>query len=99
MLTLSGFAYIIVLREGSLMFRSPDTARKNRIPPGQNITDKWPVLHYGMIATIDISEWTLTIYGLVKEELKIGYQQFIALPRVQVFSDIHYVAFAFTERN
>ena len=50
-----------------------------------------PVLHYGAVPSIDISEWTFTISGLVEEARKISSQEFISLPRVKVFSDIHCV--------
>ena len=28
---------------------STDMQRENRVPPGQVITEKWPVLHYGPV--------------------------------------------------
>ena len=37
---------------------SPDTLRAIRVPPGQRLTQKWPVLHYGSIPRIDASRWT-----------------------------------------
>jgi DMSO/TMAO reductase YedYZ molybdopterin-dependent catalytic subunit len=70
---------------------SPDTQRKNRVPPGQRLTDRWPVLHHGPIPKTDPSEWTLSISGLVDKELTLTHDQFLALPRVKVFSDIHCV--------
>nr|MBC7245846.1 sulfite oxidase-like oxidoreductase [Chloroflexota bacterium] len=70
---------------------SPDTKRVNRIPPGQRLTDKWPVLHYGFVSQIDLAQWTFTISGLVKEKRVLSYEEFTALPRVKVFSDIHCV--------
>lgn len=70
---------------------SPDTKRENRIPPGQRVTEKWPVLHDGRVPYIDVKTWTFTISGLVKEERTINYTEFMALPRVKVFSDIHCV--------
>ena len=70
---------------------SPDTKRANRIPPGQHLTDKWPVLHYGQLPKIEPSQWTLKIFGLVEQERVISYQEFTALPMVKVFSDIHCV--------
>jgi len=70
---------------------SPDTKRANRIPPGQHLTDKWPVLHYGQVPKIETSQWTLKIFGLVEQERVISYQEFTALPMVKVFSDIHCV--------
>ncbi len=73
------------------VIKSPDTEKKERVPPGQKVSEKWPVLHYGTVPNIDVSQWTLTISGLVKEERKISHQEFMLLPRVKVFSDIHCV--------
>jgi len=70
---------------------SPDTKRANRVPPGQHLTDKWPVLHYGQMPKIEPSQWTLKIFGLVEQERVVSYQDFTALPMVKVFSDIHCV--------
>ena len=44
---------------------SPDTLRANRIPPGQKLTNKFPVLHYGPAAKIDASQWKFSITGLL----------------------------------
>jgi DMSO/TMAO reductase YedYZ molybdopterin-dependent catalytic subunit len=70
---------------------SPDTQRQNRLPPGQKLTDKWPVLHYGKVPSIDVKKWTFTIAGLVEKERTMTYEEFTALPQVEVFSDIHCV--------
>jgi DMSO/TMAO reductase YedYZ molybdopterin-dependent catalytic subunit len=71
--------------------QSSDTLRSERIPPGQNETVDWPVLHYGSVPKVDISKWTFTISGSVETELKLNYQQFASLPQEKVFSDIHCV--------
>jgi DMSO/TMAO reductase YedYZ molybdopterin-dependent catalytic subunit len=70
---------------------SPDTLKQNRLPPGQRLTDKWPVLHYGKVHTIETAKWTFNIRGLVVKERTLTYDEFAALPRVEVFSDIHCV--------
>jgi DMSO/TMAO reductase YedYZ molybdopterin-dependent catalytic subunit len=70
---------------------SPDTQRRVRLPPGQRLTDKWPVLHYGKTPSINPRTWTFTITGLVDKERTLTCDEFIALPRVEVFSDIHCV--------
>jgi DMSO/TMAO reductase YedYZ molybdopterin-dependent catalytic subunit len=70
---------------------SPDTQRQNRVPPGQRLTEKWPVLHHGAVPNIDTSEWTFTISGWVEQERALSYDEFMSLPRVKVFSDIHCV--------
>lgn len=76
---------------GERAIKSPDTERKNRIPPGQRLIESWPVLHHGEVQRIDVSRWTFTISGLVDKERKLTYEEFKALPQVQVFSDIHCV--------
>ena len=70
---------------------SPDTLRKDRVPPGQRLTDKWPVLHYGSVPKIKPGEWTFRIHGLVEKEKKLSLDEFTSLPMVEVFSDIHCV--------
>jgi len=73
------------------IIKSSDTERKDRVPPGQKLTEKWPALHYGSVPDIDISKWKFAVFGLVEKEHKLSYQEFTALPQVQVFSDIHCV--------
>lgn len=73
------------------VIRSPDVERKERVPPGQSVTDKWPVLHHGSVPKIEVSRWTFKISGLVEEERRLSYQEFLSLPMVKVFSDIHCV--------
>ena len=70
---------------------SPDTQRQNRLPPGQRLTDKWPVLHYGKVPSINTAKWTFRIKGLVEKEKTLTYEEFTALPQIEVFSDIHCV--------
>jgi DMSO/TMAO reductase YedYZ molybdopterin-dependent catalytic subunit len=71
--------------------RSPDTERNERVPPGQYLTTKWPVLHYGGVPKIDPNKWALKIFGLVEKERTLTWAEFTALPQVKVFSDIHCV--------
>ena len=73
------------------IIKSLDTERQNRVPPGQRLTEKWPVLHHGSVPTVDVAKWTFTISGLVEKERKLIYQEFASLPKVQVLSDIHCV--------
>ena len=73
------------------IIKSPDTLRGNRVPPGQRLTDHWPVLHYGDVPKVDVSKWKFSISGLVEKELKLDHADFSALPQTKVFSDIHCV--------
>jgi DMSO/TMAO reductase YedYZ molybdopterin-dependent catalytic subunit len=62
-----------------------------RLPPGQVRTDKWPVLHYGTVPHVDLANWDFRVHGLVKSPRRWTYEEFLALPQVQVRSDIHCV--------
>ncbi len=73
------------------IIKSPDTERANRVPPGQRPTDTWPVLHYGEVPKVDLSKWSFRVFGLVDKEVKLSHREFLRLPRVKVFSDIHCV--------
>lgn len=82
--------------ESIATFISPDVLRGDgspalRTPPGQTLTAKWPVLHYGHVPMIAPEEWTLRIWGLVENEVNLDWDQFGALPKVNVRCDIHCV--------
>ena len=62
-----------------------------RLPPGQKLTDGWPVLHYGGIPPIDLATWKFSIVGLVEEEVSFTWDEFMALPQTTLRSDIHCV--------
>jgi DMSO/TMAO reductase YedYZ molybdopterin-dependent catalytic subunit len=62
-----------------------------RLPRGQALTRKWPVLTYGGIPNVNLEAWTFRCFGLVEHPITWTWQEFNALPRVQVTSDIHCV--------
>ncbi|HJW14198.1 MAG TPA: sulfite oxidase-like oxidoreductase [Thermoanaerobaculia bacterium] len=62
-----------------------------RLPPGQVLTQKWPVLTYGAARHADLGSWTFRCFGLVEEEVAWTWKEFLALPRVEIVSDIHCV--------
>ena len=62
-----------------------------RLPPGQSLTLKWPVLHYGSVPRFDPKTWDFRVYGLVESPLKLPWNEFNALPKVQRTSDFHCV--------
>jgi DMSO/TMAO reductase YedYZ molybdopterin-dependent catalytic subunit len=68
-----------------------DTQRANRIPPRQAQTRKWPILHAGSTPTFDRSRWTFHLFGLVEKSWQCTYDEFLALPQVQVKADMHCV--------
>jgi len=70
---------------------SPDTQRQNRLPAGQRLVEKWPVLHYGGVPKIKPEDWKFRIHGMVENERTLSFKEFTALPMIEVFSDIHCV--------
>lgn len=68
---------------------APEVAQ--RIPPGQFLTERWPVLHYGSVPAFDPVTWDFRVFGLVEQELHYSWEQFLALPRVTVDADMHCV--------
>ena len=70
---------------------SPDTQREQRLPPGQSRTVKWPVLDAGGPPQLSALQWSLRIFGLVKQPLQWTWNEFQALPRTRVLADFHCV--------
>jgi DMSO/TMAO reductase YedYZ molybdopterin-dependent catalytic subunit len=62
-----------------------------RLPPGQYLTKKWPVLHAGGVPKTDLATWTFRVFGEVEEEVTLDWEQFSALPRRSNVQDIHCV--------
>jgi DMSO/TMAO reductase YedYZ molybdopterin-dependent catalytic subunit len=62
-----------------------------RLPPGQVLTKKWPVLHNGLVPTVDLATWTFTVDGLVERPFVLRYDELLALPRSTTRCDIHCV--------
>jgi DMSO/TMAO reductase YedYZ molybdopterin-dependent catalytic subunit len=63
----------------------------SRIPPGQYVTDDFPVLSAGPTPTVDLDDWTFTINGAVDEPATWSWDEFQALPSEQITTDIHCV--------
>ena len=68
-----------------------DPALAHRVPPGQVLTEKWPVLTYGATPPFDPATWTLRCFGLVEREVTWTWRELLELPRVRFTSDIHCV--------
>ncbi|NJL95193.1 MAG: molybdopterin-dependent oxidoreductase [Anaerolineae bacterium] len=65
---------------------------EGRLPPGQSITLKFPVLHYGPVPVYEnLDAWDFKITGLVEEPVTLNWAQFTSLPTRNVTYDIHCV--------
>jgi DMSO/TMAO reductase YedYZ molybdopterin-dependent catalytic subunit len=68
-----------------------ERAVADRLPPGQYLTEKWPVLHYGNVPKVDLATWDLAIEGLVAQPVRLSHTEFLKLPRRVVKADVHCV--------
>ena len=66
-------------------------ADRERVPPRQVKTVKWPVLHYGDVPRVDLATWRFGIRGLVDAPFEITYDELKALPQQDTLCDIHCV--------
>ena len=62
-----------------------------RLPPGQIVTRKWPVLHYSTVPTVDLRAWRFEVTGLVERALSLTWDELQAMPRRETACDIHCV--------
>lgn len=64
---------------------------EGRLPPGQSLTLKFPVLHYGPVPHFNAATWDFRVWGEVEQEKKWSWEQFNQLPRTKLHMDIHCV--------
>lgn len=65
--------------------------QEGRLPPGQSLTLKWPVLHYGSVPRFDPQTWDFRTFGLVENPVRLTWREFLGLPKIQVTADFHCV--------
>ena len=64
---------------------------EGRLPPGQSLTQKFPVLHYGPVPMFDAATWDFRVWGEVEEEKRWSWDEFNQLPRTSIKMDLHCV--------
>ena len=62
-----------------------------RLPPGQYLTGKWPVLHAGDVPRVDLATWDFRVFGEVEEPIRLTWEELRALPSTEITLDIHCV--------
>jgi DMSO/TMAO reductase YedYZ molybdopterin-dependent catalytic subunit len=70
------------------MFMSQE---RRRVPPNQRVTSKFSVLHEGPIPKFDPKTWDFVVVGLVKNPVRLTFEEFFRLPKVVSVSDFHCV--------
>ncbi len=68
-------------------FKSNDAS----VPPGQSVTEGFPVLHVGDIPAIESKTWKLRIFGQVENPFEITYDELLREPATEWNGDIHCV--------
>ena len=62
-----------------------------RLPPGQYLTEKWPVLHAGSVPDTDLATWDFRVFGEVENPITLSWEELNALPKTENVQDIHCV--------
>jgi len=70
----------------------PEASHNDRVPPGQFVTEKFPVLHYGSVPVYkDLATWDFRIFGLVEQPFRLSWDDLMKLPQKTQIVDIHCV--------
>ncbi|MFD0588213.1 sulfite oxidase-like oxidoreductase [Paenibacillus sp. GCM10027627] len=64
---------------------------RHRVPPGQTVTERFPILHEGEIPLYDLDTWTLRVFGEVEKERTFTFHELLELPQRKIVRDIHCV--------
>ncbi|TXT63699.1 MAG: putative oxidoreductase YuiH [Promethearchaeota archaeon] len=64
---------------------------KSRVPPGQHVTERFPVLQKGRIPSIDRGKYTLQIMGEIENPMTFTLEELKQLKDKEVIVDIHCV--------
>ena len=78
----------------SIFRRKQDEERirgEGRLPPGQALTERFPVLHYGPVPRFNPDTWDFRVTGEVESPLRLTWEEFQKLPRTKLTVDIHCV--------
>jgi DMSO/TMAO reductase YedYZ molybdopterin-dependent catalytic subunit len=70
---------------------SVEGTERKRVPPGQVVTQGWPILQAGSVPIISLEKWSLRVHGEVKNELQLNYEDLLKLEHTVQTNDIHCV--------
>jgi DMSO/TMAO reductase YedYZ molybdopterin-dependent catalytic subunit len=70
----------------------PTPSEDDPVPPGQFVTEKFPVLHYGSVPVYaNLDKWDFRLFGLVEKPLRLSWETLMKLPHKTQTVDIHCV--------
>ena len=64
---------MIIRKDPKIRFPNPDPVR---VPPGQFVTQQWPVLHFGSIPKVDLQTWKFSVWGEVENPTSWTWEEF-----------------------
>jgi DMSO/TMAO reductase YedYZ molybdopterin-dependent catalytic subunit len=70
---------------------TPSSRLEDRLPPGQSLVRKWPVLDLNIRPKVNEANWRLTIDGFVHQPVTLSLPHLRTLPQVRLAPDIHCV--------
>lgn len=63
-----------------------------RLPPGQFLTTRFPVLTYGDTPNVEMADWKFTLSGHgIESEVELGYDEMLNLGKTDITRDFHCV--------
>ena len=65
--------------------------KEGRLPPGQSLTNRFPILHYGPVPRFNPATWSLRVFGEVEQDITWTWEEVNKLPRMRIKMDIHCV--------
>lgn len=68
-----------------------DSEIAHRVPPGQTVTERFPILHEGEVPHYSMADWSLSIFGEAENKGSWTFEQLLELPQTKVVCDIHCV--------
>jgi DMSO/TMAO reductase YedYZ molybdopterin-dependent catalytic subunit len=81
----------VPFRFGSKQSANRAGADNDRVPPGQYLTQQFPVLQAGPVHHVKTDSWTLTLSGLIEPRRVLSWEELLELPAAEQTSDIHCV--------
>lgn len=69
----------------------PKQQDSGRVPPGQTLTERFPVLTYGPTPTVKTQELRFKIWGQVEAEQEWDWEGLLTLPQTNLTADFHCV--------
>ena len=81
----------ILRDDGGRRVKEKQARAEGRLPPGQSLTLKWPVLHAGSVPRFNPASWDFKVTGFVEQPLRLTWHEFRTLPQTETTSDFHCV--------